>query len=70
MPITKSDTKKMQELASEGKQIKRIREDYFPHLSYAEVYLWRSGRRGKECSRGQAHDHEAHRGACLKREWH
>ncbi len=37
MALSKDDSKKIQQLAMEGKQTKRIREDYFPHLSYAEV---------------------------------
>lgn len=37
MPITKDESKKIQQFAQEGKQTKRIREDHFPHLSYAEV---------------------------------
>lgn len=39
MDISKADSKKMQALASEGKQIKQIREHYFPHLSYGDVYI-------------------------------
>ena len=37
MPLTKDESKKIQHFAQEGKQTKRIFEDHFPHLSYAEV---------------------------------
>ena len=37
MPPTKEESKKIQQFAQEGKQTKRIVEDYFPHLSYVEV---------------------------------
>jgi hypothetical protein len=37
MPISKADSKKIQQFAKEGKQTKRIVEDHFPQLSYAEV---------------------------------
>jgi len=35
--MTKDESKKIQQLAQEGKQTKRIFEDHFPHLSYGEV---------------------------------
>jgi hypothetical protein len=37
MPLSKADSKKIQQFAQEGKQTKRILEDHFPHLTYAEV---------------------------------
>lgn len=37
MALSKDDSKKIQQFAKEGKQTKRIFEDHFPHLSYAEV---------------------------------
>ena len=37
MPISKDESKKIQHLAQEGKQTKRILEDHFPHLTYAEI---------------------------------
>jgi len=37
MPLTKAESIKIQQFAQEGKQTKRIFEDHFPHLSYAEV---------------------------------
>jgi hypothetical protein len=37
VPISKDESKKIQQLAQEGKQTKRILEDHFPHLTYAEV---------------------------------
>jgi hypothetical protein len=37
MPISKEESKKIQQLAQEGKQTKRILEDYFPNLTYSEV---------------------------------
>jgi hypothetical protein len=37
MPLTKEESKKVQQLAQEGKQTKRIFEDHFPHLSYGEI---------------------------------
>lgn len=37
MPITKEESKKIQQLAQEGKQTKRIVEDHFSHLTYGEV---------------------------------
>jgi hypothetical protein len=37
MPLSKDDSKKIQQFAQEGKQTKRILEDHFPHLKYAEV---------------------------------
>jgi hypothetical protein len=37
MAITKEESKKIKQLAQEGKQTKRIVEDHFPHLAYGEV---------------------------------
>jgi hypothetical protein len=37
MSVSKKDSERIAQLVSEGKQIKKIRSDYFPHLSYAEV---------------------------------
>jgi len=37
MPISKDESKKIQQFAQEGKQTKRILEDHFPHLTYSEV---------------------------------
>ncbi len=37
MALSKADSEKIQKLAKEGKQTKRIFEDYFPYLSYREV---------------------------------
>lgn len=39
MAISKSDSKKMQRLAQEGKQISKIVEEDFPHMDYWDVYL-------------------------------
>ncbi len=39
MAISKSDSKKMQRLAQEGKQISRIVKEDFPHLDYWDVYF-------------------------------
>jgi hypothetical protein len=47
MQISKSDSKKMQRLAQEGKKISAIREEYFPNLPYWDVYVevYGSGKR-------------------------
>jgi hypothetical protein len=47
MQISKADSKKMQRLAQEGKKISAIREEYFPNLSYWDVYVevYGSGKR-------------------------
>jgi len=37
MPLSKGESKKIQQLAQEGKQTKRIPEDHFPHLTYSEI---------------------------------
>lgn len=42
MSISKSESQKIQRLAKEGKQISKIRSEYFPHLSYSEIY-WEAG---------------------------
>ena len=39
MVIPKSDSKKMQRLAQEGKQISMIVNEDFPHLDYCDVYF-------------------------------
>lgn len=39
MALTEAESKKIQQLAQEGKQTKRIFLDHFPHLSYAEVAI-------------------------------
>ncbi|TDB27815.1 hypothetical protein ATCM_09160 [Stenotrophomonas sp. ATCM1_4] len=39
MQISKADSKKMQRLAQEGKKIAAIRKEYFPQLSYWDVYV-------------------------------
>lgn len=47
MAVSKADSKKIQELAKEGKQIKQIRTENFPHLSYLDVYLEVRGSDGR-----------------------
>ena len=39
MAISKSDSKKMQRLAREGKQISKIVAEDFPALDYSDVYI-------------------------------
>lgn len=39
MPISKSDSQKMQRLAQEGKKISKILSEDFPHLDYWDVYF-------------------------------
>jgi len=39
MAISKSDSKKMQRLAQEGKPISKIMTDDFPDVDYWEIYL-------------------------------
>ena len=39
MGISKSDSKKMQSLAQEGKQISKIVQEDFPNLDYVDVYF-------------------------------
>jgi hypothetical protein len=45
--ITKADALKMKALAKEGKRISVIRKDYFPKLSYFDVYLTVYGSGGR-----------------------
>lgn len=51
MVISKADSKKMQRLAQEGKQISRIAIDDFPSLDYWDVYVEVYGA-GERSSRG------------------
>ncbi len=39
MEISKNDSKKMQRLAQEGKKIADIQKEYFPKLTYWDVYV-------------------------------
>ncbi len=51
MAISQKDSKRMQRLAGEGKQISKIVEEYFPGLDYSDVYIEIYGA-GERSSRG------------------